>query len=360
MGGAVQVANSFINELNQIDINNQYLICYTKLSFPNLDKKVFSEKFKFVLLESSPAMLSRRFKTIRKLYKIENEFNPDLVFTLMGPSYWCPKTKHVCGFADGWVYNPNSIAYTRLSFSNRIKRKLLNKIKKYRLKKEASIYILETNDAKEKFSKYLKINSSKISVVSNTYNSVFRNPIANKSKFFDNNSFKLLSLSAFYPNKNLEIINSVLEFIPKELDVKFYLTLPNDIFNKKFNKSDKIINLGVKHIDDCPELIYSCDVIFLPTLLETFSASYPEAMVMNKPILTSGYSFAKSICGDAAEYFDPLKPKEIAEKIIYIMNNKKRYNELVDLGAKKVLTFPTARQRAIQYLEILNNNIINL
>lgn len=354
MGGAIQVANSFINEINQIDTNNQYLVCYTKLSLPNLDKTLYSNQFKFVLFESSPARLSSRFKTIMKLNETEKYFNPDLVFTLFGPSYWQPKTKHITGFADGWVYNPNSIAFSKLNFINKIKRQVLSKIKIYFLKKNITHFILETNDAKEKFSKYLKIELSKISVVSNTYNGVFNNVVREKNTIMNNSSFKLLTLSAFYPNKNLEIINDVIQLIPEELDIKFYLTLPDDIFKTKFIKSNKIINLGVQNIEDCPQIMYSCDVMFLPTLLETFSASYPEAMVMNKPILTSNYSFARSICGDAAEYFDPLSAEDIANKIINLVGNLKRLNELADLGRKKVIDFPSSKERAIKYLNIFN------
>lgn len=354
MGGAVQVAHSFINELNQIDNINQYLICYTKLSLPNLDKTVFSNQFKFVLFESSPAKLTSRFKTIKKLNETEKLFNPDLVFTLFGPSYWQPKTEHITGFADGWVYNPNSIAFSKLNFISKIKRKFISKIKTYFLKKNANYFILETNDAKEKFSKHLNIELTKISVVSNTYNGVFNNVVKEKNNMMNNSSFKLLTISAFYPNKNLEIINDVIQFIPEELDIKFYLTLPNDIFVKKFIKSNKIINLGVQHIEDCPQLLYSCDVMFLPTLLETFSSSYPEAMVMNRPILTSNYSFARSVCGDAAEYFNPLCPQDIAKKIINLVGNVKRLNELADLGRKKVMDFPSSKERAIKYLNIFH------
>lgn len=354
MGGAVQVANSFINEINQIDTDNQYLVCYTKLSLPKLDKTLFSNQFEFVLFESSPARLSSRFKTINKLKKTEKYFNPDLVFTLFGPSYWQPKTKHITGFADGWVYNPNSIAFSKLNFIGKIKRQVLSKIKIYFLKKNIAHYILETNDAKEKFSKHLKIELSKISIVSNTYNGLYNNVVKEKNIIMNNSSFKLLTLSAFYPNKNLEIINDVIKLIPEELDVKFYLTLPDDIFKTKFIKCDKIINLGVQHIEDCPQLMYSCDIMFLPTLLETFSASYPEAMVMNKPILTSNYSFARSICGDAAEYFDPLSAEDIANKIINLVGNLKRLNELADLGRKKVINFPSSKERAIKYLNIFN------
>ena len=124
-----------------------------KISLPKLDKSLFSNQFKFVLFKSSPAILASHFKTIKKLNETEKFFNPDLVFTLFGPSYWRPKTKHVTGFADGWVYNPKSIAFQKLSFIGKIKRRLLSKIKIYLLKKNATHFILETNDAKEKFSK---------------------------------------------------------------------------------------------------------------------------------------------------------------------------------------------------------------
>ncbi len=357
MGGAVQVANSFINEINQIDTNNQYLVCYTKLSFPKLDATKFSLNFQFILFERSPALLSSHFKTIKKLNETEKHFNPDLVFTVFGPSYWHPKTKHITGFADGWVYNPDSVAFSKLNFINNIKRQVLSKFKIYFLKKNTIHFILETLDAKTKFSKYLKIEPSKVSIVPNTYNGVFNNVVNEKSIYMNNNSFKLLTLSAFYSNKNLEIINDVIKFIPTELDVKFYLTLPNDIFNSKFVKSDKIINLGVQHIDDCPQLLYSCDAMFLPTLLETFSSSYPEAMVMNKPILTSNYSFARTICGDAAEYFDPLSPADIAKKIINLACNPNRIDELTLLGKAKLRDFPNANKRAQDYLSIFNEQL---
>ena len=64
------------------------------------------------------------------------------------------------------------------------------------------------------------------------------------------------------------------------------------------------------------------DAMLLPTMLECFSASYPEAMVMKKPVLTSDLSFARSICGNAAIYFNPFDPADIADKIIGLVNDK--------------------------------------
>ena len=77
-----------------------------------------------------------------------------------------------------------------------------------------------------------------------------------------------------------------------------------------------------------------------------------EAMKMEKPILTSNYSFAADICGDAALYFDPLDAKDIAEKILKLKDDKKLYDELIKIGKERLKDFEASRSRAEKYLEI--------
>lgn len=359
MGGSIQVAHSFLFELKKISSSNKYLICTNKSTLKNFDKSSFTENFTFSTINSSPVKVLSRIRILNELNRIESDFNPDIVFTLFGPSYWIPKSKHICGFADGWVYNPDSIVYSRLNFLSRVKRKLLNKYKIYRLKKESSHFILETEDAKNRFSKYSNLNSHKISVVSNTYNSVFNKKIyqVKTPSIFKNNSFKLITISSYYNHKNLDIINNLVKVIPKEYDIKFYITIEQSVFLKKFKKSSRIINLGPQKIENCPKLYFYCDVVFLPTLLETFSASYLEAMKMNKPILTSDLPFSRDLCKSSAEYFNPLDPNDISKKIINLYSDVNRYNSLVELGKKRLKTFPSSRQRAIKYLEICAKQI---
>ena len=49
---------------------------------------------------------------------------------------------------------------------------------------------------------------------------------------------------------------------------------------------DWLLAVGGVDIRECPSLYEQCDFMFLPTLLECFSASYAEAMKMRRPILT--------------------------------------------------------------------------
>ena len=111
-------------------------------------------------------------------------------------------------------------------------------------------------------------------------------------------------------------------------------------------------NFGKCHIDRLPLLYDSCDAMILPTLLETFSATYPEAMIMRKPIITSKYSFAVDICGKAAEYFDPLDPVDIANKILNVALSHKRQTELIKKGNIRIKNFETPMSRASKYLKI--------
>ena len=172
VGGGVQVALSFINELKNIDKYNEYHIFLSPVVNKQLNSDEFGDNFKFYLIEKSPSSLKNRYQIVKKLNYLENKIKPDIVFSVFGPSYWRPKAKHLMGFADGWVYNPKTIAFNKLSLKQRIKNKLIISVKKYFIKKDADFFVLETNDAKKKFSKYLKINEDNVFVVGNTYSSI--------------------------------------------------------------------------------------------------------------------------------------------------------------------------------------------
>ena len=359
VGGGLQVALSFINELKQINTRQEYHVFLSQAVDKQIDQKKFPTNFHFYLIERSPSSLKTRKQIVRQLDALEEQIKPDIVFSVFGPSYWKPKAKHLTGFADGWVYNPHSIAYSRLSFLTRMKRKLHGKYKSYYLKKDADYFVMETEDAKKKLSTTLNINEENIFVVGNTYSTIFDNShfIQEQDKYYINlqskeDEFRLIYIAHNHPNKNLQIINDLLPLL-EDTNIKFVLTLDEDSFTNLFPKqTDKIINIGPILQKSCPSVYKQCDALFAPTLLETFSAAYPEAMKMEKPILTSNYSFATEVCQDAALYFDPLDPTEIAKKIKLLIADEALQKELVEKGKKRVKEFETARSRAEKYISI--------
>ena len=103
---------------------------------------------------------------------------------------------------------------------------------------------------------------------------------------------------------------------------------------------------------DCPKLYNSCDAMFLPSHLECFSASYAEAMKMEKPILTSDLSFAHTVCGNAALYFDNTNPEDISSKIKCLFHDKTLYSKLIKNGTEQLKSYMDSKQRASSYLDI--------
>lgn len=358
VGGAVQVALSFIHELKKY--HNEYHILLSPAISKQIRQETFGDNFAFYLIEYSTASLKTRLKIVSKLNEIEKKIAPQIVFSVFGPSYWRPKSKHLLGFADGWVYNPKTIAYNKLSFFKKYKMKLHVEYKKYYLLRDVDYFILETRDASKKFIKVLDVDEKRVFTVGNTYSSVYNNKeLLNENNQFyiklpakNENIFRFLYIAHNHPSKNIGIINEIL----KEYDgnnIEFILTLDSNSLKKIFPILPKqVINLGPVPLNSCPSLYAQCDAIFAPTLLETFTAVYPEAMKMKKPILTSNLSFATDICNNAALYFNPLDVNDIIKTIKLIINDKKLQNTLVEEGLKQLEFFETSESRTKKYLEI--------
>ena len=284
------------------------------------------------------------------------QFLTKLIFSVFGPVLWRSKAPHLVGFARPHLIYTDSPFFRTLTIKERIVTYCKIKLQKYFFKANSDFFVTETKDASLLLSKKQGVDILKIGTVSNTANQVYlKSPITIKKKL-DDNPIRLLTLSASYPHKNLTIINKVIPELKKiNLKAKFYLTIDHNIFKKEFpNVGEWVHNFGPTKIEDCPKLYNQADAMFLPTLLECFSASYPEAMCMRRPILTSNLSFAKDICKDAALYFDPMDPQNIAEAIFRLKNENGLYSNLVEKGANIFSNIPTSRDRAISYLQLIN------
>ena len=142
-GGALQVAYSVIHEFTIIGANHKFLILASPQVYDEICKLSFKSNFELILCHQSPARIKTRNRIILELDKYVQGFKGNTVLTIFGPSYWRPKVYHVTGFADGWSYNPQSIAYSQLNFIEKIKRKLLSKYKLYHLQRSANSIFVE-------------------------------------------------------------------------------------------------------------------------------------------------------------------------------------------------------------------------
>jgi glycosyltransferase involved in cell wall biosynthesis len=352
--GPTQVAVSFIEECRNFS-EHTYEILLSESVKKNLNLQDFPENFHFYFIPKTPLMSPTSRRLCKKL---ERELQPDCVFSVFGPSYWTPKSPHLMGYQyPHYVYEDSPI-YRIISLKERIRIRIYKHLHAFFLKRNGQAYVCETSDVSNRLQHYLKIPSSSIYTVGNTYNSnYFSKESVQPHQTGEGDVFKFLLLAFPHPHKNIGILNPVITLLKQkypELKVRFILTMSDEALKRLFQPEvlDYIDNRGYTKIKDCPALYNESDALFLPTLLECYSANYAEAMAMKKPILTSDLPFAHVVCQEAALYFDPLNPESIVEKMVCVIRDNQLRQSLIEKGQIQLKKQPTSRERAAQYLQI--------
>ena len=172
--GVIQVATSFILECINIPNHEYYIIINNKLE-KQLNNLVFPKNFNIFVVKSQPLYGLKGFYVRSQIRLIEKDFNPDIVFTVFGPSWIKFSKPSVFGYAYPHYVYPDSPYFKIISLKSKIKILIFKIIHKYFLLKHGDYFICETEDVRLRLAKYFKINEKKIFTISNTYNSYFKN-----------------------------------------------------------------------------------------------------------------------------------------------------------------------------------------
>lgn len=192
--------------------------------------------------------------------------------------------------------------------------------------KYADVYGVQTEVIRERLHRYYKIPLKDICVVPNAISFTTGDHKPGLPLPADKEDIKLLFLSKYYPHKNYEILYEVgKEIVKRNLPVKITVTLDANesesaaafLENIRSMQLDKVIvNAGNVKLENISSIYAAHHGLFLPTLLESYSGSYVEAMHFEKPVFTSDMDFAHEVCKDAAYYFDPLNKDNILQVIM--------------------------------------------
>ena len=207
-----------------------------------------------------------------------------------------------------------------------------------------------------------KILNKQVYTVTNTFHQIYDDPKKwdRTIKLPPFQGFTLLTISAYYSHKNLEIaLDAIKEIrvLSPNLNVRFVLTIEKNQYPPIPEEyKNNFVFLGPVSISQCPYLYQQSDLVLQPSLLECFSATYAEAMKMEVPIITTDLGFAHSLCGKAAEYYDSMNPKALAQSIIAVLSNPMKKKELVNNGIHQLSTFDSASDRVSKLIKIIETN----
>jgi glycosyltransferase involved in cell wall biosynthesis len=250
---------------------------------------------------------------------------PDVIYSMGNIALPEKKIPQVLLFHNPHMIYPESPVWKIMHWKdvvyNRVSLFLFKKRLKY-----ATTVLVQTETAGNRLKKYFGIKSfvvtpNAIALQYATSDQIPTNFSPNSTNIY------LFCLSHYYPHKNLEIFIPLAKKIKAaNLPYRIIVTLaPNQHPEAKhFLKNietegltDIILNAGVVKMCDVPKWYKATQALLLPTLLESFSGTYIEAMHFERPIFTSNLDFAKEVCGDAAYYFDPMN----ADNILQVIEN---------------------------------------
>ncbi|MBQ4483887.1 MAG: glycosyltransferase [Prevotella sp.] len=353
-GGGLQVSNSICSQLNRF---SQHKFCVVLSNSLNKTKEVILEYenvevFTYDIRNNISTILLGRDPFLDSLVK---EKRVNAVLTVFGPSRWIPKCKHICGFARAQLLLIDSPYFKELSWKELLKNKVLT----WAFKRSSRFFYTENPYISEKLQHLL--GNVKVYTVTNYYNQVYDHPDMWK-KSIDLPAFSGTTILTITSNgvwKNMKITAEIARYLKNHYPsfrFRFVTTLTSEeAWFVDGDISEHFCLLGRVDVSECPNLYKQADVMFMPSLLECFTATYPEAMRMEIPIVTTDLEFAHSLCNGSACYYDAINAEAAAEAIYRVATDKNFASQLVKAGKKQLITFDNYKQRAEKLIGILEN-----
>ncbi|MEN8263817.1 MAG: glycosyltransferase family 1 protein [Nitrospirota bacterium] len=100
-----------------------------------------------------------------------------------------------------------------------------------------------------------------------------------------------------------------------------------------------IIHLGYLPYEQLPALYNASDILVFPSFFEGFGIPVIEAMAVGLPVACSNTTSLPEIGGDAALYFDPFNPEDIAEKLFTLHKDMDLRKKSISKGLEQVKKF---------------------
>ncbi len=357
-GGGIQVADSICCLLNKYAMHNFVVVLSSRMKetkdrisgYINVSSYIYDVKNNFHTLV---------FGRDRFLDGLVNSNDVKAVLTVFGPSRWNPQVYHLSGWAIPHPLLPDSPYFSMLSFRKWCEVKFKCVLWRYMFGRSTDFFWTENPLASSRVRKIFP--NKTVYSVTNYYNQIYDYP-DNWKRDISLPLFKgitCLTITANYPHKNLRILIKAGEYLKNkypEFSFRFVLTVDDSDYHIPTQLKDNFVLLGRVDVTQCPNLYEQSDIMVMPSLLECFTATYPEAMKMGKPIITTDLEFAKGLCGEAAYYYSALDAKALAEAVYLIATNNEFARKLTENGKRQLLKYDNYEQRADRLIKIIEDS----
>ena len=355
--GLGKYTEKLIQNLVNIDKKNQYAIFLRKNNWDYL--KLGNKNFSKILADVSWYSLEEQLK-MPKIYSRQNldllhvpHFNVPLVYT------------------GNFVVTIHDLIHHQFSQEATTTKNLtLFKIKRLVYKftigaavKRALKIIVPSNYVKDQIVKVFKVNPSRIIV---TYEAAEEEYFKNRLPSTVHRLPTLLYVGNAYPHKNLNRLLAASKILYTKYQIpntNLLLICPRDIFWQRLDGEIKARNLegkvrlmGYIRVGELTKLFVKASAYVFPSLSEGFGIPGLNAMAAELPVACSDIPTFKEVYGEAAIYFNPHDPKDIAFKIKKVLTDLSTRSDLIEKGriqAKKYSWQKMAAQTLAVYQTVV-------
>lgn len=358
-GGAYQIAFNFISKtLEHQEVDWIYVV---SADLDEILPDAVKSKEDYYVFPTQPDFRHSYKKVKQELSELEQRLNPNVVYSITAPSYFTFKTTEVMRFTMPWVTHPNKYSWSVLSWKERMRMRLYCwNIR--RLIRKGEYFITQTETTRQGIIRITGTEPQNVKVIQNVLPSVF-NEMDNTLFEVDENWVDVACVANDTKHKNLDIIPSVLEELQQlGIDnVRFHLTLPEDCDSwKEIQRrlmppglKERAITHGRLSQRELAMMYRHCQLCFLPTLLEVFSASTLEAMFFKLPIVATDFDFNKEVMADACLYYEPMNAKDAALQIKKYIDDKNLQSEMKLLMEQRLSLFQDYDKHFNEILQFL-------
>ncbi len=279
----------------------------------------------------------------------------DVVLTPMGAGPLRGKLPRVIGWHDSSLAYPESELWTRTS---RRFRAFEWGRQRYvaRAARTATHICVQTDTMARRLSRVWGIERARFRIVPNGPSAFLasepRAPAGTTAR-----PLQILVIGDAKPTKNLEVVPYVARAL-ESMDLpswEIVMTIPEaegewlGPFSRALSEvpeaHNRIRRIGTVPHEQLGALYRASSAVLLPSFLESFSATYVEAMHFGVPLVTSDMDFARDICQGAARYADPFDAEALAGELALVLRDRDEAARLRREGTRVLAGLPDWNRR---------------
>lgn len=203
--------------------------------------------------------------------------------------------------------------------------------------RQASLIVTQTPTMSEWVGNQFGIASSRISVVKPWGNALGMdgNQGSVEAMFQTPPHLRLLYVGNTSAYKNVPCLIRALPEIRRHLPgTTLFLSCTPD---HPYCANEGVVGLGYLGGGTLSEAYQAATLFVTASLVESGNLTLVEAMLSGTPILSADRPYARDLCGDTADYFDPLSPESAARAIVGLLRNRENLASMSSRGKSLAL-----------------------